>query len=121
MAPDKIIIGCYEPVTLIGTADTLTATAKADPAADRSTIDEALLEDIDSVDSIGSVSVSSTLGSEMRDVYPIGIRLQDHQDDGRLVAVDVTDRSGRTGEVLLGRDFLSGQYLVDSDHKATPP
>ncbi|ELZ09635.1 glutaminyl transferase [Natrinema thermotolerans] len=109
--PAKPVVGRLETVAVSGTDATETVVAKADTGADRTTIDETLLERIGSTGAIDDVTVRSGGSAESRDIVAISVDVRSVDRGPRVVLADVDDRQPYTGEVLLGSDLLDGFYV----------
>ena len=113
----KQIVGLIEPVKIIGKT-TVEARAKFDTGAARSCIDEKIADKLKLGPVIKFVRVkSATLGEikyVRRPVYRAKIEIA-----GKRIPVEIStaDRKNLKYDVLIGRDIIKSNFIVDVEHK----
>jgi hypothetical protein len=105
-------VGRYERVAVTGTTGREEVTAKIDTGSDRSTVGETVLSAIGRTGTVDDVTTRSGDGTETREIVCVCVEFLDVPLAGRVVEVDVSDRSGYTGDVLIGADLLRELELV---------
>ncbi len=117
MANKKIVVGLIEHVKIIGKKKTVSATAKIDTGAARSCVDESIVDDAGLNPVIKFVRVkSATTGGApyvRRPVFKAKIEIA-----GKKIPVEVStaDRSHLKQKILIGRDVIRSNFLVDVEH-----
>ncbi len=112
----KIIVGLIEPVKVIG-KKIVSATAKIDTGAARSCIDETVAKEVGLNPVVKFVRVkSATTGGApyiRRPVFKAKIEIAK-----RIIPVEVSiaDRKHLKQKVLVGRDVIRSNFLVDVEH-----
>ena len=112
----KIIIGRVEPVEIIGKKKLVKAVAKIDTGAARSSIDEKLADEAGLGPIIKFVRVKSAVADkpyDRRPVYKARIKIA-----GKVMPVEIStaNRSRLKYKVLIGRDILRSNFIVDVEH-----
>ncbi len=112
----KIIVGLVEPVKIIGKNKTVSALAKMDTGAARSSIDESLADEIGLGPVIKFVRVKSAVNGAKyvrRPVFKARIEI-----GGKHIPVElsVANRKRLKYKVLIGRDILHSKFIVDVEH-----
>ncbi len=113
----KQIVGLIEPVKIIGKT-TVEARAKFDTGAARSCIDEKIADKLKLGPVIKFVRVkSATLGEikyVRRPVYRAKIEIA-----GKRIPVEIStaDRKNLKYDVLIGRDIIKSNFIVDVERK----
>ena len=109
----KIVIGLVEPVKVIG-KKIVSATAKVDTGAARSCVDKSIAKEARLSPIVKFVRVkSATTGGApyvRRPVFKAKIKIA-----GRVIPVEVSiaDRKHLKQKVLVGRDIIRSNFLVD--------
>jgi len=108
---DQETLGYTTRVKVSGTDDAVTAVAKSDTGAKRTSIDTDLAGAVGAGPMVGTTEVrsSSTPGTETRPLVHLDIRVNGRW---RTVTASVTDRSEMRYDLLLGRDVLQS-YTLD--------
>lgn len=113
----KKIVGLIEPVKIIGKKE-IKANAKFDTGAARSCIDEKLAEKVKLGPVIKFVRVkSATLGKikyVRRPVYRAKIEIANKKIP---VELSIANRKNLKYDVLIGRDVIKSNFIVDVEHK----
>lgn len=113
---EKKVIGVVETVIIYSKDSSKTFRARIDTGATRSSIDQALVDNL----KLGPVKetrmVKSALGNHVRPIIEVDIEI-----GGKRMMTDFTvaDRSHMKYHVLIGRNALIGNFLIDPQ-KATP-
>lgn len=107
---DKKVIGVVEKVKIFTSDSTRELPARIDTGATRSSIDQALVDKL----KLGPVKetkmVKSALGNHIRPIIEVDFELGGK----RMVAeFTVADRSHMKFHVLIGRNALIGNFLID--------
>lgn len=109
---ERTVVGRSESVTLSSStgAFAIETTARLDTGADRSSIDQSIVDKlgVDLTDA-PTIKTSSALGTEERKLFQISVGIAGATRD---LEMSVTDRSDRSFPVLLGVDALEG-FVVD--------
>lgn len=112
MAKEKKVVGLIENVTVIG-KDSIGAVAKFDTGAARSSVDEKIAEKAGLGPVVRWVRIKS---SSLKGGYqrrPI-VRAELDVEGKRIKAeVNIADRRHSKNKVLIGRDIIHGNFIVD--------
>ena len=119
MKKKKITVGLIEPVTIVG-KKSIGAMAKFDTGAARSSIDEKLAKMAGLGPIVRWVRVrSSSLGKnyQRRPIVKAKLIIKDKKIDAE---VNIADRSHFRNKVLIGRDIIHGNFIIDIEktHKS---
>lgn len=106
------VVGLTEIVKLIGNKKTMKVAAIMDTGAKNTSIDHALAEELDFGEPVGTTFVKnpSKKSRTKREVVAIKIKV-----DGKTfdVLANIQDRSHMTHPVIVGRNVLHGNFVVD--------
>ena len=104
----KITVGLVEPITLIG-KEKITVLGKFDTGAYRTSIDKDLFEKL-GLEKTGEVEVRNVHGKTTRPLVEIEMLIK-----GRKfkIKANVADRSSRKFKVLIGRNTIFDNFIVD--------
>lgn len=110
MFEDRIIIGLYEPVTIINNGESKEILARIDTGATRSSIDMKLAGELKLGPIVGNKLVKSAHGNKVRAVVKVKINLS-----GKIIEDQFTiaDRSHMTYRILIGQNVLKQGFLID--------
>lgn len=112
MAKDLPIIGLVEEVEVIGRNKTATVRALVDTGAQWNSIDEKLAEELDLGPEIGTrrIRAASTKKRSIRSVVKADVKIM-----GKIfhAEINLQDRSHMKFPMLIGRNILSGNFIVD--------
>lgn len=112
----KIVVGLVEPVKIIGKKE-VSAVAKIDTGAARSCVDEKIAIEAGLGPVIKFVRVkSATTGNKpyvRRPVFRAKIKIGERK---LPVEVSVADRRRLKYKVLIGRDIIHSNFIVDVEH-----
>jgi len=106
---DGSVLGYTTRVRVAGRNGVEAAVAKSDTGAERTSVDTDLAGHIGAGPVVGTTQVRSGVGSEARPLVEIDLRVNG---GWRSVTASITDRSGMSHAVLLGRDVLES-YTLD--------
>ena len=107
----KQIIGLIEDVTLIGKDKSITLPALMDTGATRTSIDKDLAKELGITKVIGKVNVKSKTEKNLyRDIVLCKIELKGKQFTKK---VSLSNRKDMFTKVLVGRDILHNNFIVD--------
>jgi hypothetical protein len=104
----KIKVGLIEPIKVKG-KKTVKILGKFDTGARRTSIDKKLVSHI-GVDHVGSTSTSNVHGTTVRPLVNVLLEIK-----GKRIKVraNVADRSSRKYKILLGRDVIFNNFVID--------
>ena len=116
MAKKKITVGLIEPVKVKGMKGKIEILGKFDTGAERTSIDRSLLSKI-GADPVGKITTFNVHGKSVRPLVDIKLKIK-----GKNVNVkaNVWDRSSRKYKILIGRDAIFSNFIVDitKSHKS---
>jgi len=107
---NKAIIGLVEEVTIFGDNQKKVVKARIDTGATKSSIDKALLKELNLSEIVGKRLVKSAHGSTVRPVVKAKIKLADNTFDSEFT---IADRSHMKYRVLVGQNILKKNFLID--------
>lgn len=110
---NKIIVGLIESVTIYGNKMKVKTTAKFDTGAQRSSIDQKIADKLGLGTVIKFVRIKSASAGKnqiRRPVFKAEIEIE-----GRRLPVEfnTTDRSHLKQKILIGRDLIHSNFVVD--------
>jgi len=112
----KIIVGLIETVKVKGKKREIEILGKFDTGAERTSIDKSLLSRI-GANPIGKTTTFSVHGKTVRLLVDLKLKIK-----GKSVNVkaNVWDRSSRKYKILIGRDAIFSNFVVDitKSHKS---
>lgn len=104
----KIIVGLVEPITLVG-KKRITVLGKFDTGAYRTSIDRTLFEKL-GIKKIGEVETTNVHGKSIRPLTEINVIIKGKK---LRIKANVADRSSRKFKVLIGRNTIYDNFVVD--------
>lgn len=108
---DRFVVGYVEPVTITApSGERQRWLARVDSGATRSSIDKLLVEEMQLGPSVGTVTIRNANGRMEREVIRVKLKLADEEFEEEFT---VADRSQMTFKVLLGRNILNQNFLID--------
>ena len=112
----KIVIGLVEPVKIIANRKQIQTLAKIDTGAKRTSIDKKIISEL-GLDPVGEITTINIHGKTVRPLVDIDLKIK-----GKKLSVkaNVSDRSKRKYKVLIGRDAIFSNFIVDitKSHKS---
>jgi len=116
MSMRKIVVGLVEPVKIKGTRDEVVVLGKFDTGAQRTSIDKRIADKV-GAKPIGKVDTHNVHGKTTRPVANFEIEVKGKRLN---VKANISDRSSRKFKVLLGRDIIYGNFVIDitKSHKS---
>ena len=105
----KIIVGLIEPVKIITNNKKIKTLGKFDTGAERTSIDKQIISELD-VDHTGKTTTFSVHGKSVRPLVDIKLKIKEKT---LSVKANVSDRSSRRYKVLIGRDIIFSNFIVD--------
>jgi len=112
----KITVGLVEPVKVKGVKREVEILGKFDTGAERTSIDKNLLSKI-GANPIGKTTTFNVHGKTIRLLVNLKLKIK-----GKVVNVkaNVWDRSSRKYKILIGRDAIFSNFIVDitKSHKS---
>jgi hypothetical protein len=112
----KIVVGLVEPVKVKGKKKEIEVQAKFDTGAERTSVDKNIVSKV-GADRVGKTTTVNVHGKSVRPLVDLTLKIK-----GRKVKVkaNVSDRSSRKYKVLIGRDVLFSNFIVDisKSHKS---
>lgn len=105
----KITVGLMEPVKVRSKKRTVETLGKFDTGARRTSIDRNLISRI-RVKHVGRTSTSNIHGTTVRPLVNVLLEIK-----GRKIKIqaNVADRSSRKYKILLGRDVIFKNFIID--------
>lgn len=109
MVKKKITVGLIEPVKIKGLKGEIDILGKFDTGAERTSIDKNLVSKI-RANPIGKTTTLSVHGKTIRPLVNLKLKIK-----GKNVNVkaNVWDRSSRKYKILIGRDAIFSNFIVD--------
>ena len=109
MVKKKITVGLVEPVKVKGVKRGVEILGKFDTGAERTSIDRDLVSKI-GVNPIGKTTTFNVHGKTIRPLVNLKLKIK-----GKTVNVkaNVWDRSSRKYKILIGRDAIFSNFVVD--------
>jgi hypothetical protein len=114
----KCVVGLIEHVKIVGEKETVVELAKFDTGAQTSSLDRKLAEHLGVGAFVKSVKIKSASAGKgtysYRPVHRMGVEIC-----GKVLPVNfnITDRSHMKQKVLIGRDVITGNFIVDVEKK----
>ena len=112
----KITVGLIESVKIKGQKGTTETLGKFDTGAQRTSIDKTLFTRI-GANPVGEIMTHSVHGKSIRSLVDLRLEIK-----GKRVNVraNVSDRSSRKYKILIGRDVIFSNFIVDvsKSHKS---
>jgi len=105
----RTVVGLVEPVKIVGRRRIIETLGKFDTGAMRTSIDENLVSKI-GVNPIGKVTTLSVHGKSVRPLVDLKLNIK-----GKTIKVraNVSDRSSRRYKILVGRDVIFQNFVID--------
>lgn len=112
----KLKVGLIEQVKLVGTKKTVKVPGKFDTGARRTSIDVKLARKI-GAKKIGKQKVSNVHGHSIRPIVDIKLEINGKK---LRTQANVFNREHRTYKVLIGRDIIFSNFIIDltKSHKS---
>ncbi len=120
MAPGKLVVGLSEVVTIEGKKGRARVTALFDTGATRSSIDEDLAETLGIEPSQKSVKVKNPSLPEPRK-RPLALAKVKVNGKAFVVEANLQKRRHMSHRVILGRDVILGNFVVDVEQSHSSP
>ena len=113
----KIIVGLVEPVKIMGKKGIVETFGKFDTGAQRTSIDRTLVSKV-GFNPVGKVTTVNVHGKTVRPLVDLELEIK-----GKKIKVraNVSDRSSRRYKVLIGRDVIFQNFIVDISRSHTSP
>jgi len=105
----KIVVGLVEPVKIIANNKEIKALGKFDTGAQRTSIDKQVISEL-GVDPIGKTTTVNIHGRSVRPLVDVKLEIKGKKLD---VKANVSDRSSRKYKVLIGRDVIFSNFIID--------
>ena len=109
MVKKKITVGLVEPVKVKGVKREVKILGKFDTGAERTSIDRDLVSKI-GVDHIGKTTTFNVHGKTIRPLVNLKLKIKEKTVN---VKANVWDRSSRKYKILIGRDAIFSNFVVD--------
>jgi hypothetical protein len=105
----KIIVGLVEPVKIKAKNKEIKVMGKFDTGAQRTSIDKQIISEL-GVNPIGKTTTVNIHGRTVRPIVDIQLKIK-----GKKLSVkaNISDRSSRKYRVLIGRDLIFSNFIVD--------
>jgi len=112
----KIIVGLVEPVRITGRKKKIEVMAKFDTGAERTSIDKQIVSKI-GLNPVGKTTTVNIHGRTVRPLVDVKLKIKGKKLN---VKANVSDRSSRKYKVLIGRDIMFSNFIVDisKSHKS---
>lgn len=112
----KITVGLVEPIKVKGFKGEVEILGKFDTGAERTSIDKNLVLKI-GADHIGKTTTFNVHGKTVRPLVNLKLKIKGK---GVNVKANVWDRSSRKYKILIGRDAIFSNFVVDitKSHKS---
>jgi hypothetical protein len=113
---EKIVVGLVEPVKIIANNKEIRALGKFDTGAERTSVDKQIISEL-GVDPIGKTTTVNIHGRTVRPLVDIKLKIRRKKLN---VKANVSDRSSRKYKVLIGRDVMFSNFIIDisKSHKS---
>ena len=113
---EKIVVGLIEPVKIITDNKEIKVMGKFDTGAKRTSIDKNIVSEL-GIDPVGETTTYNIHGKSIRPLVDIKLKIKGKRFD---VKANVSDRSSRKYKVLIGRDLIFSNFIVDitKSHKS---
>ena len=105
----KIIVGLVEPVRIVSKKKEIKVMGKFDTGAERTSIDKQIISEL-GVDPIGKTTTFNVHGKTVRPLVDIELKIKGKR---LKVKANISDRSSRKYKVLIGRDLIFSNFIVD--------
>lgn len=112
----KITVGLIEPVRVIGRKKEIEVMGKFDTGAERTSIDKKIISEV-GANTIGKTTTSNVHGKTVRSLVDIKLKIKGKKFN---VKANISDRSSRKYKVLIGRDAIFSNFIIDvsKSHKS---
>ena len=113
---EKIVVGLIEPVKIRANNKEIKSLGKFDTGAKRTSIDKKIISEL-GIDPVGEITTVSTHGKSVRPLVDIKLKIKGKKFN---VKANVSDRTSRKYKVLIGRDLIFSNFIVDvtKSHKS---
>ncbi len=105
----KIIVGLVEPVKIIGPKKEIEVMAKFDTGSERTSINKQIISGL-GVNPVGKTTTFSVHGKSLRPLVDIKLKIKGKKLN---IKANVSDRSSRRYKVLIGRDAIFSNFIID--------
>ena len=105
----KIAVGLVEPVEIIASDKKIKTIAKFDTGAERTSIDKNIVSELN-LDTVGETTTFNVHGRSVRPLVDVKLKIK-----GKIfnVKANVSDRSSIKYKILIGRDVIFSNFIVD--------
>jgi hypothetical protein len=112
----KIAVGLVESVKIIANKKSIQTLAKFDTGAERTSIDKKIVSQL-GIESVGKTTTFNVHGKTVRPIVDINLEIKGKEFN---VKANVSDRSSIKYKVLIGRDVIFSNFIVDitKSHKS---
>jgi len=112
----KIVVGLIEPVKIIAKNKEINVLGKFDTGAERTSIDKQIISEL-GVNPVGKTTTYNVHGKSIRPLVDIKLKIKGKKLN---VKANVSDRTSRKYKVLIGRDLIFSNFIVDvtKSHKS---
>ena len=109
-------MGLVEPVKIKANKKEILILAKFDTGAERTSIDKQIISELD-INPVGKTTTINVHGKTVRPVVNINLKIKGKELN---VKANVSDRSSRKYKILIGRDAIFSNFIVDvtKSHKS---
>jgi len=107
---DRLVVGLYEKIKIIGKKGEATVIARIDTGATKSSVDKKLAERLDFGPVVGKKIVKSSHGNSIRPMVLVPIILKGMNIKEKFT---IADRSQLKYPVLIGQNILKKGFLID--------
>ena len=106
---EKIVVGLVESVKIRANNKEIESLGKFDTGAERTSIDKQIISEL-GVNPIGKTTTVNIHGKSVRPLVDIKLKIKGKKLN---VKANVSDRSSRKYKVLIGRDIIFSNFIVD--------
>jgi len=112
----KIVVGLVEPVEIISDKKNIQTLAKFDTGAERTSVDKQIVSEL-GIESVGKTTTFNVHGKTVRPIVNINLCIKGKKFN---VKANVSDRSSIKYKILIGRDVIFSNFIVDitKSHKS---
>jgi hypothetical protein len=112
----KITVGLVEPVKIIADRKKIQILAKFDTGAERTSIDKNIVSEL-GIKPVGKTTTFNVHGKTIRPIVNINLEIKGKE---FKVKANVSDRSSIGHKILIGRDVIFSNFIVDitKSHKS---
>ncbi len=112
----KITVGLVESVKIIANKKEIQTLAKFDTGAERTSIDKRIVKSL-GIESVGKTTTFNVHGKSVRPIINVNLEIKGKN---FKVRANVSDRSSVDYKILIGRDIIFSNFIVDitKSHKS---